>query len=425
MTPRALEAYQRAVNDRISSAADLLCSLIRVPSVSGSEEAAVRLLADALQHGSLDPALRPIPEAIRDHPEYSFREANLTYAGRHNLAVHRKGRGGGGRSLILQTHLDVVPADDWPGAFEPEIRDGIVWGRGACDCKGQAVLAWLVLMALEDAGVALRGDLQAQFVVEEEIGGNGALAMILGGSRADGVVVLEATGGDVHPANRGAIWFRIVLQGQAVHMGRKHEGVDAISMAAGVVQSLEKYERSLIERSRGQELFAHYTHPVQVNVGIISGGKWPSMVAESCTLEGGVGFLPNTSMETIKRELAALLAEHPDPRVRERHTLDFPKLHNDAYALDPGHPLPVALAAAAREAGLPGRILGWNVSCDARLYAHLGGMPTVVFGPGDVVNAHSAHEQISLEEMRQAALALGEFVMEWCGVNEDETGGLG
>lgn len=412
------DALVSTIQARLPEARDLLCDLITLPTLSGEEEPAVRRMAAAFSRLGLPAELRPISPAIKDDPDYSFREANIDYTDRHNLIVSRAGTEGGAegaRSVILQTHLDVVPAREWEQAFTPQVEGDVVYGRGACDCKGQAATLWLTFAALETAGVRLRGDVQAQLVVEEEIGGNGALAAILDGDRADAVVVLEPTSLHVHPAARGACWFRIRLLGRSVHMGRKQVGVSALEKAVYIFNALEAYERRLIEESRGQPLFARYRNPVQVNVGLVRAGEWPSMVPGECLIEGGVGFLPNKPMRVVQEEIRALLTGASDPWIVEHSTLDFPKLHNDAYQIDPNHPAVQTLAAACRQTGLPSEVFGWNVSCDARLYALRGGMPTMIFGPGDVSDAHSDHEQIRLSDMARAAEALARFLMDWCG----------
>jgi acetylornithine deacetylase len=411
-----------AVQTRLPEARDLLCDLIAIPSLSGREEEAVRRMARAFDGMGVHAQLRPISPAVKEDPDYSCLEASLDYTDRHNLSVRRAGvptfagMTGPGRSVLLQTHLDVVPAGEWEQAFAPQVEEDVVYGRGACDCKGQAATLWLTLAALETAGVRLRGDVLAQFVVEEEIGGNGALAAILDGERADAAVVLEATGLNIHPANRGALWFRITLRGRSVHMGRKQVGVSALEKALPLFTALEAYERKLVAESRGQPLFERYETPVQVNVGMVRAGEWPSMVPGDCVIEGGVGFLPNKPMREVQEDLRALLTGAEDPWIAAHATLEFPKLHNDAYRTDPEHPVVTTLAEACRKSRLPSEVFGWNVSCDARLYALRGGMPTVVFGPGDVSDAHSDHEQIRLSDMARAAGALGRFLMDWCRV---------
>lgn len=390
-----------------------LCDLIRFPSTQGHEAEVQAYVLRVLREIGLDADYRPIPETLVDDPEYTHSEDAAPYEGRANVVGVWGGDAGG--SVIVQSHSDVVPAAGWEDAFEPRYDGEHVVGRGASDAKGQIVTLWLALTALRELGFRPSGRVEAQVVIEEEPGGNGALALIRQGCAADGVVVMEASGLDVFPANRGALWFRARTTGRSLHMGRRHEGVNAIEKMMEVIARLLAYEERLIAASRGQPLFARYENPVQLCLGTIRAEGWPSMVAGECVLEGGVGFLPNKSMEEIKQELLAAVLATEDEWLRDHFELTFPKLHNDAYEIDPAHPLVTSLNQAVRDCGFPSDVYGWNVSCDARLYAKLAGLPTVVYGPSDIRQAHSAGESLRVDDMLAAASGLAVFLSRWCG----------
>ena len=406
----------------------LFTHLIRFQSTYGNERPVVDFAHDYCRAFVDEAALVPFPPGIEKDEDYTFCEHPVPYDGRPNLVLRHRGSGGGlalrnlgeaGRSVILQSHLDVVPADDtWPDAFEPRVEGDLVIGRGACDAKGSCVSLILALRAVRDLGLRLRGEVEAQLVIEEEVGGNGALALLLDGHRADAAVICEGTNLQIHPANRGAIWFRLRVVGKSVHMGRAHEGVNAIEKVAALFPALRAYEDRLVAESQGHPLFARYQRPVQLNIGMIRGGDWPSTVAGEAVLEGGVGFLPNKPMAAIKEELRQVIEAAADDWTRSHYQLDFPKLHNDAYEDDPDHPAVQALAGACGEAGLNSEVFGWNVSCDARLYHHRGKMPTIVFGPGSISDAHAAGEKISVAQILDAARATVLFLARWCGVAE-------
>ncbi|UCH34383.1 MAG: ArgE/DapE family deacylase [Armatimonadota bacterium] len=403
-----------AVQSRADEARDLLLELIRIPSTTGCEGPACDRVLEHCRQLSVDAEAVLAPPDLKQDPDYTFGEQDLTYEDRPNIVAHRRGAGGG-RSLIVQSHLDVVPAQSWAEAFDPAVDGDLVVGRGACDAKGQVVAILLALHGLDDADVRLKADVQAQFVIDEEVGGNGALALIRQGYRADAAVILEGTNLQIHPANRGAIWFRLRVTGKSVHMGRAHEGVNAIEKTAALFPALREYERRIVAESAGQPLFERYDRPVQVNLGVMRAGDWPSTVAGEAILEGGVGFLPNKPMEAIKTELREVIEAGADEWTRAHFELDFPKLHNDAYADDPNHPAVAALAASCRDLGLASEVYGWNVSCDARLYHHRGKMPTIVVGPGSISDAHAAGEKIDFRQVVQAAQALALMCVEWCG----------
>jgi acetylornithine deacetylase len=390
-----------------------LSDLITFPSIQGQEAEAQAYVLRTMRELGLDADYREIPEDLVDDPEYSFSDNQQPYAGRHNV-VGRLGAGSG-RSVILQSHADVVPASGWDDGFTPRYDGEFVTGRGAADAKGDVVTILLALAGLRDAGFRPAGAIDAQVVIEEEVGGNGALALLRQGCKADGVVVVEATSFNVFPANRGAIWFRAKTAGRSVHMGRRHEGVNAIEKMVEVINRMLDYEKRLVAESRGQPLFERYEAPVQLCLGTLRAEGWPSMVAGECTMEGGVGFLPNKSMTQIKEELLAAVMATDDDWLREHFDLTFPKLHNDSFAMDPNHPLPVILNEAAISCGQPSEIFGWNVSCDARLYAKVAALPTVVYGPSDVAQAHSVGERMNVDDMLAAATGLALFLTRWCG----------
>lgn len=406
-----------AIAARVEQAKRLLIDLVRLKSIAGEcEEAeAIHLCHNAFTAAGADCELVPLPVDLPSDPEYSFPETPLNYEGRHNLVAWVRGNGGG-RSTILQSHVDVVPATDWQEAFSPREDDGHIIGRGSVDAKGCVAAIWLATATLRDISPTLAGDVQCQIVVEEEIGGNGALALIRQGYKADVAIISEGTMLAVHPSNRGALWFRIDLEGRATHMGRKHEGISAAEMAVEVMSALQKYEERLLADSIGYPGFERYEHPVQVNVGIVNAGTWPSMVPGHAVIEGGVGFLPNRSMDQVKKELTEILNTLPNRWIREHHTLSFRRIHNDSYETDFTHPAVNELSAAVAESGLSPDVLGWNVSCDARLYAKVGGMPTIVFGPGSITEAHAKDERIELSQIECAAEILVRFVLRWCGI---------
>ncbi len=394
-------------------AQEMLIGAMRFPSVHGQEADVQACIEEHWTCAGFEVERHPVPEDLKADPEYSRPAEDVPYAGRCNLIV-RMG-GGGGRSLIVNAHSDVVPAQDWPDAFEPRVEGGVVRGRGACDDKGGLAVMYLAACAMKRLGVEPAGEVVFQTVIEEEVGGNGSLALIREGVKADGVVVIEPTALKFHPANRGAIWFRFEFEGKPCHMGRKHEGISAIDLARETMGILYEYEKDLVRDADSQPLFAHYDLPTQVNVGMLQGGEWPSMVPARAVMEGGVGFLPNRPMEQVKRDLVRWIDERGSDELKARYTLTFPKLHNDSYETPPEHPFVQAFAAAAQQAGTPEEVTGWNVSCDARLFAKVGGMPTVVFGPGRVEDAHSVDEKVSMADIVKAAETVVRMVEEWCG----------
>ncbi|MFH0962658.1 MAG: M20/M25/M40 family metallo-hydrolase [Planctomycetota bacterium] len=392
---------------------EFLVEMIRHPSTHGNEGSVQECAARTWEAAGFAVDRHPIPESIRDDPEYTKPEKDASFEGRENLVVRVSGKKSG-RSVIFNAHTDVIPSGDWREAYEPRVEGDAVYGRGACDDKGGVAALYLAALAMREVGLPSRGEIIHQIVIDEEVGGNGSLALIREGIRADGVVVLEATELAMHPANRGALWFRFDFEGKSCHMGRKYDGINAIDLACEAKAILYEYEKELDRDQERQPLFAGYKHPAQVNIGMLRGGDFPSQVAGWAVMEGGVGFLPNRPMEQVKMDLARYLEERASKELRARHRLTFPKLHNDSFETPVEHPLVQAFHAATLETQARKDITGWPVSCDARLFAKVGGMATVVFGPGSIQDAHSAREGVRMSEIVVAAETLVRFVERWC-----------
>ncbi|MCK4324071.1 MAG: M20/M25/M40 family metallo-hydrolase, partial [Armatimonadetes bacterium] len=341
-----------------------LMQMISYPSTQGNEADCQAYIKELFEQVGWPAEYRQIPDELVEDPQYSHSEDEQPYEGRCNLVARRAGHGQG-RSLILQTHADVVPASDWKEAFNPRFDGEFVHGRGSTDCKGQIAMVLMALAALDDLDVKLAADLEVQIVIEEEVGGNGALALIRQGCSVDGVIVAEASGLDVFPANRGAVWFRAKTTGTPTHMGRRHEAQNAIEKMMEAIKWMLVYEKELIAASAGYPLFERYEAPVQLCLGTIRAEGWPSMVAGECVLEGGVGFLPNKAMDDIKQELYEAVMRSDDEWLREHFELTFPRLHNDAYEIAPDHPLVTTLHQSVCDCGIASEVYGWNVSCDA------------------------------------------------------------
>lgn len=402
-----------AISKRANEAREILVEMLKFESTPGNEAGVIDFCNDKFKAIGLDSKLVPITNDIKNDPEYSHPETPLDYTGRANMVAFKHGKGGG-RSALLQSHVDVVPAGEWDEAFDPKVEGDYIIGRGSCDAKGQVASIWLAMAALQDLGVELNGEVQAQVVIEEELGGNGALDLIRKGYLADVAFVMEGSELDIHPANRGAIWFKIEIEGLPCHMGRKHDGISAIDLSYKVIQALYEYEKNIIADSANYPGFEKYKNPVQVNVGLLHSGTWPAMVAANAVIEGGVGFLPNRSMDQVKQEVKEVIESIDDPWLQEHYKLSFPKLHNDSYEMDYSHPAIDAMKKACADSGNDSEVFGWNVSCDARLYAKVGKIPTFVFGPGKITEAHAKGEKIDFNELVKSAEIAARFIIDWC-----------
>ncbi|MEX0776727.1 MAG: M20/M25/M40 family metallo-hydrolase [Phycisphaeraceae bacterium] len=414
-TTEATTDVKETVAKLLPNAQQFLCDLMRYPSTPGQEHE-VMLFAE--REFARIPGVTvqrvPMSEAIKQDPDYSDPVPDIKYDGRFNLRVVRKGSGGAAaRKLLFNAHTDVVPASEGQvDPFNPRVENGIVYGRGACDDKGQVATFHLLLHALAALDITTAGDVVGHIVNEEENGGNGSLAMARTGEKADGCIVMEASEGKLFTSIRGAVWFKIIFHGKAGHSGQAAMTKSALLMARDAMALLEKYHADLLAGSRGIALFDPYPNPMPLTFGKLAAGNWPAAAPSRAQLEGVLGLLPNKTKEQVMAGMKAAL--EADSTLAGHFDLSFMYRH-DSSVVDPGHPFPRAIFAAARETGVPLEVGAMTASCDAWFYNNQLDIPTVVYGPGTLKVAHSKDEQIPLKEIAASAELLVTLVKDFCG----------
>lgn len=403
--------------DRDRMVADLR-ALVRIPSITGSEEAVARWAADALTELGLDVDLvEPDVAEIRADPDWTGEEMPRT-----SLPVVI-GRAGGddkrGPRIVLSGHLDVVPpgdpatwtVDPWAG----EIRDGALYGRGACDMKGgvAAILAAVRSLAVSGDLDRLRGELIVALVPSEEDGGQGTLAAIRAGVRGDLAIITEPSNLDVVVAHAGAITFRLTVPGRAAHASQRREGVSALDKLFVLVQALEADETRRNE-AEIDPLMTALGLPYPTIVGIVSGGEWASTVLDRVVADGRYGVRLGQSPVEAEAELRAAIAAAcaADEFLRDHPaTVEITGGRFGSARVASDHPLPVGLAEVIEtETGRHPALLGEPYGADMRLFVNVAGTPCVMFGPGDVRVAHSADEHVPLDEVEACARVLAAWV---------------
>jgi acetylornithine deacetylase len=395
--------------------------LVRLPSVTGSEDAIAAILADRLEAlGMTVEVFHPDPAAMREDPDWPGEEVP-----RATLPVVI-GRAGvpGGRRLVLSGHMDVVPPGDpasWTVApWAAEVRAGRLFGRGACDMKGGLAAILGALRALRDAGAlaGLRGELLVAFVPGEEDGGQGTLAAIRAGVTGDMAVIPEPSGLDIVVAHAGAITFRLTVPGRAAHASRRLEGVSALDNLATLVRALGVDET----RRNGEEtdpLMTALGLPYPTIVGIVHGGEWASTVIDRVVADGRYGVRLGQAPGEAEAELRACIeaACAADPFLREHPaTVEIVGARFASARVPADAALPESLAAAVRSVtGREPARAGVPYGADMRLFVTVGGTPCVIFGPGDVRLAHGADESVSLDEVEACAAVLAAWVAQELG----------
>lgn len=402
--------------------ANFLSALIRAASTAGLEQDAQNLMAEKFRSMGMEVDIwEQGGEELINHP--CFISPRTEFTGSPNVVGRLKGTGGG-RSLIINGHIDVVPPgepEQWSSSpWSGQIVEDRVYGRGASDMKGGMVSAILAVEALQSLDVKLKGDLLIESVVEEESGGSGTLAAILRGYRADAALIPEPSGMAVYPLQQGSMWFRITLKGLVAHGGTRYQGVSAIEKAMIVIKGIGELERRRNLPLSKEPLFEGLPIPVPINIGRISGGTWPSSVPDLVTLEGRMGVAPGETLEGAKKEMEeALLSLKAIEPWFEKHPplLEWFGARWLPSSIAPDHPLFLLLLDAYRKVlGQEPEIKASPWGTDGGLITQLTGIPTLVCGPGVTEAAHYPDEYINLNTVLQAAGIYALTVMTWCGV---------
>ena len=399
---------------------DFARSLVRIPSVSGSEQAAQRTIA--AKYESLGLAVDIVPsvrEELDTHP--AFCDDAIPFVDRLNVVARWRGNGGG-RSLILNGHMDVVPPGDlakwtrdpWGG----EIEGDRLYGRGACDMKSGLASAVFAVQALQAIGVALRGDVLLQSVIGEESGGVGTLATIVRGYRADACVIMEPMNLRLAPVQTGALTFRVTVNGRAAHACMRPHGVSAITEFVPIVTALEHLNADRHQRFR-DALFDDPNNIASLSIGTVRAGDWPSTVPDLLVAEGRLGVFPNESVADARAALETAVHEVASGRAWLRD--NPPVVEWVEGQFEPGTtPLDAPIVerlSRSHEAvtGMPASLFGVPCGTDLRLFTRHAGIPTVLYGPGNVIHAHAADEYISLEQVVTCTKVLARTMLTWCG----------
>ena len=394
-----------------------LASLVRIPSITGREEAVQLEVVRLLEAADIAvERMTPTPQEAEADPDWPGAEMPRTSL---PIVVGRLGRPGG-RRVLLAGHVDVVPPGDratWSvDPFGGEIRDGDLYGRGACDMKGGVVAileAARVVRSVIDRRIVV-GELVLAFVPSEEDGGQGMLAAIRAGVTGAVAVITEPTGLEVVVAHAGAITFRLTVPGRAAHASMRREGVSALDKLYVLLDALAANEA---ERNQAEQnpLMTALGLPYPTIVGKVSGGDWASTVLDKVIAEGRYGVRLGQTWRDAEAELRACISEACS---RDEFLVDHPagveivggRFSSSSVPADDS--LPIGLAGVA-EAVLGRRpsLIGEPYGADMRLLVNEGATPTVIFGPGDIRVAHAADERVPLDEVVDCARVLAVWAL--------------
>ncbi|MFC1607215.1 M20 family metallopeptidase [Candidatus Latescibacterota bacterium] len=413
-----IDRIRKTCDDLLDETTAFLDRLVRFESLPGYEGPAMEWVYDQFTGISDICEKVTVSEDIVNDPDYAFTLDDRPYEGRPNVRAVLKGDGTG-KSVVLNAHVDVVPPSDGHlRPFDPFIEDGKMYGRGTIDDKGMVAVMWMMFSAMKKLGMRPKGDVILHIVIEEETGGNGTLAMIRRGEKADCCLNLEGCGlGKIFTSVRGALWFTLTCYGRAGHSGSAQTTVSALKQAIEAIGILEQYHDELLNETIGDDLlFAEIRDPMPITFGSLVAGDWPAMAPQKAVVKGVLGIL-STPKEQVMREMVSRIKERGSEWLSAHFDLTFEYRH-DTSRIDPGLPFVKLLEDCYRDVGVEPQIAGLSASADTWFYTNLADIPCVLTGPGGIGTAHTDRERIVLDEVPVGAAAYILFIQRWCGLTE-------
>lgn len=396
-----------------------LQKLISIPSVTGKEKDIQNFIAEKLDSlGLFIDTWEPNKNELEKHPGFVSVEGD--YRNRPNVVGVCKSSGGK-RSLLFNGHVDVIPPgssnlwrhDPWSG----KIESGRIYGRGASDMKSGLAAMTMALSSVMESEVRLKGDVILEYVVDEELSGNGTLACILRGYKADAGVCCESSSMKVQPASIGRIWFEIDVPGKAAGIQRRWEGVNAITKGYKIVKAVSSLERKRIA-GLSHHLYPDIREALPCMVCTFEAGSYPSAFPDNCVLKGSLATVPGEDSEEVKRTLV----KHVHEAARKDAWLGkhLPQITFTGYFAEPSE-IPVSSPIVKNVAlnferimGRPPVISGRIGAADTRFLNKYGHTPTVIFGPGLTEQMHATNEWVNVKDLISATKILALTIYDWC-----------
>lgn len=401
---------------------DFACRLVAEPSTLENEASVLRVMEAELTRLSFNPVRVPVdPVKLSRHP--GFAPVPWSYEGRYNVIAQKEPAADGGDSLIFNGHLDVVspePLGLWhTDPFEPVMRDGWLYGRGAGDMKSGVAAMTYAVHAVEKAGFGLRAPVTIEAVIEEECSGNGALACVDAGYEADAVLIPEPMGLAMLTAQLGVLWFKVSLTGVPRHVHEAQAGVNAIEKCIPLIAALRNLEAEM-----NQDVHPRYKdigHPINLNIGIIKGGDWPSTVPAAAEFHSRLSFFPGVTYDQIRQRIIDTVdrASLQDPwLVENQPQVEFYGFRSEGHVEERSRPAFNALNDCHRD--IFGRDAEDRISTattDVRAYHHFTRAQATCYGPV-AENIHAANERVKITSVIDTARIYALFLARWCGLAE-------
>ncbi len=414
------------IDGRQGDLIDFLKNLIAIPSVTGEELEIQKFIVRKIESMGLEIDLwEPDHEELKTHPAYV--PSDRGYKNRPNVVGRYRGTGGG-RSLLFNGHVDVIPSgpvETWEHPpWAGDIQEHRLYGRGASDMKSGLAAMTISLEAIIRSGIKLKGDVILEYTVDEEATGNGTLACVIRGYQADAGICCETSSLHIQPACIGRIWFEILVRGKPAGIQRRWEGVNAIEKGYAIVKAVSELERIRINELN-HPLYPDKRSSLPCMVGVFQSGSFPSAFPDTCLLKGSIATLPGEDTQEVKTRFVnhILSFSNRDPWLKENPPeVSFRGYCGDPAEISPDHPIVLAMSETYREVvGHEPQVTGRQGAADIRYLIKYGQTPTVIFGPGLTEQMHASNEWVNTKDLVTATKILALTLMDWCG-HEEEIG---
>lgn len=387
-----------ALKTKVSS---LLADMVSIPSVNPGEESSQSI---------------HLEKKMADYVKQFFECATYPYEiiceevlpGRPNVIV-KTGKNSQKKTLLLESHLDTVDVKDMTIApFTPVIKNGRMYGRGACDAKAQlAAMITGLDMAVQKTNGHLPINVVFAATCDEEHLHRGVDELIRQRFSADGAVVGEPTEMKLVAATKGSIRFQVCTSGRSAHSSKPHDGVNAIYIMAEIIHVISNVVTGRVEGRK---------HPLcglaSVAVTIVDGGSQVNIIPDHCTIDVDRRLLPGETWEDAYQEIKELILEHIEPKWHDFIEFKHPYLIDPSLETDVNSELVQVFRQVLSAKGTDDQVFGVPFGTDASKIAKLN-IPTIVFGPGSINQAHTKDEYIEVNEVLQAAEIYRDLILQF------------
>lgn len=402
---------------------DFACRLIQEPSTLGNEYSALKVMESELKKLDFKPVKVKIdPDKLNDHPGYAYMPNKMM--NRYNIVARKEGHANDGKSALFNGHLDVVspePISYWSrDPFKPVIIGDWLYGRGSGDMKSGVAAMIYAVYAVEKAGFKLRAPVTVEGVIEEECSGNGSLACIVEGYDAEAILIPEPFGPRIMTNQLGIVWFKVTVNGSPTHVLDAKSGTNAIEKCLPLINALKKMESEL-NKENVPKAYKSVNHPLNLNVGIIKGGDWPSTVPAIAEFHARLSYFPGVSYGQIKKRIIAAIEKES---LKDKWLSKNPPEVIFYGFRSEGHSISRYLPAFEVLNNCHKSLTGKNSkerictgTSDARVFHYYGSGQATCYGPV-AENIHAANERVSIKSVQHIARTYSLFLSRWCGIFE-------